>query len=178
MHLKRFAFQLPFVILFSFCSCTAFAIQPDGDSLPLARKPHKLTKQQFLDRYGTDDSSRALINYYFLDRNIASGLTLKSALSLGLTGVLGGIIISTSNDEGKSLNAFFALLLLLAVAYAAALLLLTGTVLLLLQSRRRLFRYLQAYHNGNGLPHRISRKKAFLRWLKKDQKTDRTPNAN
>jgi hypothetical protein len=40
-----------------------------------------VTQQQFLDRYGTDDSF------------VAAGLTVKSALSLGLTGVLGGIVL-------------------------------------------------------------------------------------
>ena len=178
MHLKHFANRFPFIVLLCFCFCTAIAARPAVDSLRQARKPHKLTQQQFLDRYGTDDSSRALINYYFLDRKIAAGLTVKSALSLGLTGVLGGIVLSTSNGDGESWNAFFLLLILLAVAYAAALLLLVGTLLLLLQSRRRLFRLLQTYHNGNGLPRRITRKMAFLRWLKKEQKIDRTPHAN
>jgi hypothetical protein len=66
MRVKSRLFYSFLFFVFSFAHSYSYAaLFPMADSAIRLRKPHKLTQQQFLERYGTDDSSRALINYYF-----------------------------------------------------------------------------------------------------------------
>lgn len=46
-----------------------FSVMPFTDST--TGKKHQLTREAFLNRYGTDDSSRALIHYFFDKRQVA-----------------------------------------------------------------------------------------------------------
>lgn len=159
-------------IFFAFLFNTAQSLAasfPPPDSAIQPRKPHKLTRQQFLDRYGTDDSSRALIQYYFPKRKAAVRNILQSSGLLVLAGLLSIVVFSKGNGIENGLGDFFILLILLSSAYVAVGFLVVNATLLLLQSRRRLYNMLQAYRNGKGLPRRISRKKSFLRLLKKEQ---------
>jgi hypothetical protein len=133
------------------------------DSSILPRKPHRLTQQQFLDWYGTDDSSRALIDYYYPKHRKNAILALYSGGALIVTGSLAALVLAAS---AGNLLSLLALIALLACAYYFGALLLVSLTFLLMHSRRRLYKMLLAYRNGKPISHHSSRKKAFLRLLK------------
>ena len=156
--------------VFSFTASYSFAASfPRLDTTLHLRKPHKLNKQQFLDRHGADDSSRALIQYYFPKRKAAVRKIVESSGLLVLAGVLSIVVFSKGNGVEDGLGDFFVLLFLLSSAYVSAAFFIVNGVLLMLRSRKQLYNMLQSYHNGKGLPRNISRKKSFLRLVKQEQ---------
>ncbi|HWI92205.1 MAG TPA: hypothetical protein VNT20_13070 [Flavisolibacter sp.] len=61
-------------LIFIVCSYSSFASISSLQSI--RPKPWKITEQQFLDQYGKDDSSRALIRYYFERRKVYKSRTI------------------------------------------------------------------------------------------------------
>ena len=157
------------LLVFTFISSHGVAASfPKTDTSVYPRKPHKLNQQQFLDRYGTDDSARALIRYYYPKRKAAVRSILQSAGLLIISGILSAIIFSTSTGIESGYGALFILLILLSSAYAGAAFILINTAILLVYSRKRLYRLLRDYTKGKKLPRRIIRKKSFIRLLKQE----------
>lgn len=167
MKLKfSLCYSLLFLLFFFNASSGYAASFPRVDSAIQPRKPHKLNQQQFLDRYGTDDSSRALIRYYFPRHQTNAVLAVYSGGAMVLAGALAAFVLLTTNFD---LLTFLIVVALGAAAYVAALLFVITGIFLLINSRRRLYKFIQNYHNGKGLPRRIGRKKTFLRLLKQEQ---------
>ncbi len=69
MKFKKTALCFSFVCIILFVQLKSFALTVDHainiDSTTPPRKPHKLNKNQFLLQHGSDDTSRALIRYYY-----------------------------------------------------------------------------------------------------------------
>lgn len=86
--------------------------------------------------------------------------------SMVISAGLAGLIVLTSGGNGL---AFVLVLLLAATAYIAALFFVITSLFLLASNRKSLYKLVQNYKEGKGLPRRISRKKSFLRVLKKEQ---------
>ena len=62
-----------------------------------------LTKEYFLDKYGSDDSSRALIKFYFSKRSKSKKLILiPSSISTALAALFAVAAISENNGNSQS----------------------------------------------------------------------------
>jgi hypothetical protein len=168
--IKR-AHQFPGYLLFVFLLLqggnTFASTLGKADSSILPQHSHRLGKQQFLTIYGRDDSSRALIKYYYPKRKTGIILSGYSGSSLVIAGILSAVIIYST--AGANFLAFLLVLTLLAAAYVAAFLLIAGLVMLLLHSRRRLKKMLLLYFTGEPIPERIRKKDSFQRLVKKEQ---------
>ncbi len=128
-------------------------------------KPHKILKEEFWKRYGTDDTSRALIHFYFEKRTTNKSLAIGSGAATAIAaGSAGAVLLATTTFN---LVSFLLIITLMAMAYVTALMLVVGVVFFVVNNRRRLHRMLRHYHSRNGLPRRLRRKKSFLRLLKK-----------
>lgn len=76
MKLQYLKFLLVFIIVISFNSASAQQLFETFDTIPLEK--FKLNKTEFLEKYGTDDSLRALIYVCFKKRNDAlAGLLIS-----------------------------------------------------------------------------------------------------
>lgn len=62
-----------FIFILVICSFQCFASKVVPDTID--REKYLLSKKEFLEAYGRDDSSTALINYYFEHRNLKKGHT-------------------------------------------------------------------------------------------------------
>ncbi len=69
MKFKKTALCFSFVSIILFVQLQSLALTVDHainiDSTTPPRNPHKLNKNQFLLQHGSDDTSRALIRYYY-----------------------------------------------------------------------------------------------------------------
>jgi hypothetical protein len=104
-----------------------------------------------LDRYGTDDTSRAMIKYWFVRRLGSQYLSMAGPV------IAGAGKIAFDSVGSDSWVAFF-------VHGVYALLILDGVIIFLFCfarflffSRKRLLRLLNAYHNGKPLSRRLKR---------------------
>lgn len=147
---------------FLFSSVNSSAAVPQADTV-YKSKPHKISKKEFLDHYGHDDSTRALIRYFFKDRS-------KSKKSLIIFGSITPIATIAALNEGPG-NA-----LLIGVYIACFLLVLLGSIIVLFNiyflasnSRKKLYRILQAFQNNIPLPKKIVRQSLFKKYLKGEQ---------
>lgn len=160
-----------FIIRTSFASQFAQPVLSDTTS---PEKEYKISRDEFLEKYGRDDSSRALINYYFSKRiaakilffstswqvpiwpfplasNIRVTQSKSSNLSTGLGGLIGSII--------------FLSLLLASVGLASR-----GLGQWVKYSRKRLLQQLNNYSNRQPIPKGISKSHLFKRCLKAGSK--------
>ena len=134
--------------------------------------PYKLNKNEFLEKYGRDDSSRALILFYFRKRKIDQTNFYAGAF-LALIGGIAVFPVKNLPDMGdyNSLNyspsdklAFsIGIVCLLAAGIP---LLLTGGSLLLRYNRKRLLKMLDNYFTGKFIPRGIVGNKYFKTYLK------------
>lgn len=130
-------------------------------------KPWKITEQQFLDQYGKDDSSRALIRYYFERKRKTRKSTSNLAIITGGFAIIsGGVFISTRNSASDNLAVPFVAFL--ATSISALLTLLFG-VALISMNRRYLFKLLQKYHSGKGIPRKITEWPLFEKLLETEK---------
>jgi len=132
------------------------------------RKPYKLSEQQFLDKYGRDDSSRALIRYFF-ERRKASGKTfLISAISTAGFGLLFGLVVMDSRNN-SGLQGLATGLLLLGGGVAAGLTALFSGAVWLKSSRRHLFKLICNYNAGKKIPKSITWRPLFKKFLEEER---------
>jgi len=116
---------------------------PSADTTQPA-KLYKISRQQFLDRYGVDDTARAVINYFFLRRRIAHERIVPSSIVLGV---------------GVFLTAFFAKsLAILGVAFLTVPVMIFSLAFLIRSctdftkfSRKKLLQTLEDYFSGKGV---------------------------
>ncbi|HXB43547.1 MAG TPA: hypothetical protein VNV85_05795 [Puia sp.] len=152
-------------------SCAAdFTVRAVEDTT-ITKNEYKISRKEFLEKYGRDDSSRALINFYFSKRvparilffsviwqipiwpfPLASNLRVSQSKSGSISQGFGGLVGSV----------IFLCLLLATVGLA------TGALGQWVKySRKRLLSQLNRYFNGQSIPKGISRSHLFRRVLKK-----------
>ncbi len=151
MKFKKTALCFSFVCIILFAQLQSFALTVDHainiDSTTPPRKPHKLNKNQFLLQHGSDDTSRALIRYYYDNYQINKFLVAHSGGSMVISAGLAGLIVLTSGVNGL---AFLLVLLLAATAYIAALFFVITSLFLLDSNRKSLYKLVQNYKEGKG----------------------------
>ena len=147
-----------FFMLFSFLESSA-SIPFDSSLL----KPHKLSQKEFLKKYGTDDSSRALIKDYFNKRAWFRNAALLYGTLSGTGYIILNGIATKGSDVVNGKGVFAAFLVLLfglttpVVAYRW-----------LRTSRKKLFEMLEDYKKNKILPEKIRRSSSFQRFLKQE----------
>ena len=158
------------ILLLLFC-CTAelsfaaaFIIPPPEDST-LERKAYELNWKEFLEKYGRDDSSRALINLFFHKREIGVPNAGIGAPML-LAGGIGLGITSNKLENGTgSWNTLGQALLFTLILGAGAALFSVGMSFLGKYSRKKLLKLLDGYFAGKPLPRGITKNRAFRKNL-------------
>jgi hypothetical protein len=160
-------------IKFSFAASTN-SISP-GDSI--IKKAYKINREEFLEKYGCDDSSRALINFYFKKRNHQKGNFLAGAGALLIAGIAFGSVNNLMNDD-KNYNydnglpnaqTTFLAIAIIVMAFMGLPLIISGGTLWIIYSRKKLLKLLDRYNNGKSIPRGISRNKMFRGFLLYDR---------
>lgn len=118
-------------------------------SLP---QTYNLNRQEFLAKYGTDDSSKALISYWFGRRSSSKYLSIAGAVTAGS----GAIALSSVKSD--SLGGLFSKgVFAMAIATGVLTLVLSLTNFLFF-SRKKLLGLLKDYHKGKPLSKKLKRK--------------------
>jgi len=96
---KLIAFIFFLSLSFNLSFATGFTPVNVGDTLEQPVKEHKLTREQFLEKYGRDDSSRAFINFYFTKRKKSEKMILISLATLIVLSIFAAVVFSNYSDR-------------------------------------------------------------------------------
>lgn len=115
------------------------------DSIPV-NKPWNISQQQFLAEYGKDDTSKAIITYYFQNHKF-----LRKSLNFFIpaSALTTGIALSGANSPGKAIFIFIAIIaddLTLAIVGRMT-----------KYSRKKLLKTLNNYFSGKGIKPKLKR---------------------
>jgi len=154
---------------FHFSNASSF-IRISADTIPSDKNDYKINRKEFLENYGKDDTSRALINFYFIKRN--------RAITLTFIGGGGSVIANIALNSFLNSNSVASLgdlivgygLLNLSVAVAFTLLVI-GMVRWLVFSRRKLLSILRNYNLSKGVSRNILKSRSFKRQLSLEHKS-------
>jgi hypothetical protein len=125
---------------------------------------HKHSKQYFLENYDKDDSTKALINYFFKKRKTAFYQTVIPVVAGGLTILLVKALNRNNYPVSGKSSGYGGLVLGGALVYVilhSSAQLIGGQITWLVFSRHKLLKILVDYKSGKPLPKKITRKKAF-----------------
>ncbi len=127
----------------------------------LPQKPHQLSQQQFLDKYGHDDTSRAMILLFFKTNKSAKKLVFLSA-AVGILSYLAAdaIFKSTDNVGGIEFLGILIVVATLAIPF--------NIFYWIRYSRQNLLKHLERHKAGNRIPKWIRRDELFQKFLKKE----------
>jgi len=147
---------LGFVLL---CSNDLPASAAHSDTLS-PKKPYKISQQEFLDKYGKDDTARMVIDYFFQQHKKAA----KWVIPYLMLTATGSIIYATA-ILGASLGVIIFLgTFVLLGTFVAGLLFLDSCISLLKFPRKRLHRLLDNYYTGKGIPRRLKKNIYNQKW--------------
>ncbi len=137
---------------------------------------HHLGRKGFLENYGKDDSSRALINFYFGKRRSTTKIALIG-VTLAVVAVLLALITTAVSKTGQSQNEtawdnFFVAVFVVFFAEGSIALLITGAVRSAIYSKRKLLRLLKNYFSGHPIPPGITKSRAFISLIRKEKMKD------
>jgi hypothetical protein len=155
---------ISFLLMLKFAAASNLVSSPLRDS-SIRHKEHKLNEKEFLEKYGRDDSSRALISFYFLKRS--KGITRFSiaAPSTVLPGIaLVPVANKAEGDKGNMHDASAAGGLTILLCGAIAFLSL-ATAVWVRYSRKKLLRVLTDYSIGKHIPKGIAKNMVFKGFL-------------
>jgi hypothetical protein len=138
-------------IVFIFSAFFILSIHASGTKIPTdttqPRKPWKIPKQQFLNKYGSDDTAKAIINFYFARHK----KSIKTVIALGPFAVLGSwfLVALVTNPYGQI--AFLSV----GIYIGAAVVLFDMSTLvswyrIIKYPRKKLSKTLNNYFSGNG----------------------------
>lgn len=124
---------------------------------------HKHSKQYFLDTYGKDDSTRALINYFFKKRKTAFYETVVPPIAGGASILLLHLFLKSQANVKEDTGGFSVSVVipLILVIYAVPVYIIAGQMKWLVFNRRKLLTILESYNTGIPLPKRVTRRKMF-----------------
>ena len=127
----------------------------------------KQSKQFFLDKYGKDDTTKALINYFFKQRKDAFYETVVPVVAAGSSAIILAILFNSNNSTDLGIVGLSVGLSLATIMYSSGGILIDGQIRWLRFSRKRLLRFITSYNSGKHLPRKITRKKLFELELEK-----------
>ena len=165
--------RILFSIVFIFFTKVSLASIGDGayvhdTSIIISKNNYRLSEAEFLKKYGRDDSSRALIQYYFYKRGkekkilfVPLATAASAATTIGIVSIFTSLSLSVS-----SLIGFFAVFLLTVASLAILSLCITGTMMLIFNGRKKLLVRLNNYYSGGHIPVHLARSKIFHQLLK------------
>lgn len=164
----RYFLLFAFVILFNIKNVRADVGKNSSDT-SVDQSSYKKSKPYFLEHYGKDDSTKALINYFFVKRKTAFYQTVIPIV------VGGGLIILLAralnrNNLPPSKDDYAGILLggaAVSVGLQSAGQIIDGQIKWLVFNRRRLLKTLVDYNTGKPLPKRITRRKQFRKQLER-----------
>jgi len=161
----KYLFLILSLLVFQFSFAAAFSLNTQSDTIPSA-KSHRLKKDQFYKIYGTDDSSRALIDYFFSKRKEG---VIGTFISIGAIVVdliyFGTYSPSSQTDVTAPVSALIGLVLF-------PITLVVSVVMWTSFSRKKLLHYLKDYHAGKPLPDRIINDELYDKFLHKEISPD------
>jgi hypothetical protein len=147
--------------LFFFANKVGAAAVITIDSIP-ANKPWKLSQQQFLDQYGRDDTSRAVINYYFEQHQHKGRKNLLVNTLITVVSISAFAIITTNCAAGAVIVGapFFI------AGFIFGIFVFRNVMNMIYFSRKKLFKVLKKYFETKRIPESlrkdIYRKKHFI----------------
>jgi len=181
MMLPQLVFNLGYqnlfmkILLFFLCCCMiefSFAANTPLRALEdssIKKAPYELSQNEFLQQYGRDDSSKALIDFFFHRRmpgitEFAVGMPLLIAGGIGI-----GAVNHTANEGNGTWDTvgqglIFALLLGAGIALS-----IVGICMWSRYPRKRLLRLLNNYFGGKPLPRGITKNRTFKSFVQHER---------
>lgn len=157
------------ILLSCFLFHYAVASVPVYKDSAIHPKEFHLSQQQFLEKYGNDDTSRALIRYYFR-RTIGAK---RNTIIFGSAGLLSSIafdrLIVNGTPSREPLVGIGFVLFLGLMIYVSAIIVLLSILIWILFSKKTLMKQLQKYRTGTPMPNRIKRNFSFKKYLKEEE---------
>jgi hypothetical protein len=134
------------------------------DTSIINKNLYKLNEGQFMDRYGTDDSSRALIHFFFSKRTKSFQYILIPLAIDAIAGILIGIF-GPLVMAGAGYIGYLLILIITGLVGVTITLSILGGATLIKYSRKKLFRLLTIYHAGGSIRKHISGTAYFKKLL-------------
>lgn len=131
-------------------------------------KPWKLTEQQFLDQYGKDDSSRALIRFYFERRKTSRKASFWFSGGAAVFGLTTQAVVTGNNGGRGDDNLGGGLLFLFAGLFLFAIVAVVAIVKWISRTKKYLFKLVNRYNGNKGVPKRIATHELFQKFLKEE----------
>jgi hypothetical protein len=163
-NMIRSFFVLFLLSSFYFSNASSFAWVKGTDTIPSGKNAYRLGRKEFLENYGKDDSSRALINFYFTKRNRAITLTTIGGLESVVADILFNSVF-TAGFAGTLSDLIVAYIGWTIVDTAGGVILVIGIISWLVFSRRKLLTILKNYFAGKSIPARIAKSRQFRKNL-------------
>jgi hypothetical protein len=137
------------------------------DTTHLQGQPWEISEIAFLEQYGKDDTSRALIDYYFYKQRVGKRTTLYSAGIITASGVIASLIIVAGKTSTPYLAG--AGLLFIIIMEAGIIAFIVGFFSWISHARHKLFQLLANYRRENSISKGIKRNYIFKRFLAMEQ---------
>jgi hypothetical protein len=160
---KRTLISIIFCFFFFNLSFCATGCSKSTDSI-IPPKDYQHNRNYFLNTYGKDDSSRALIKFFFKRRHYGKKETFVWA-GIGIVSTILFITVIQNGDGGINSGSFLLGLILGASIYGGIAGVIEGSFIWLKYSRKKLLKFLIDYNAGRGLPKNIVRKRRFKNQL-------------
>lgn len=116
-------------------------------------KHYKISQQQFLDKYGRDDTAKIIINYYFLRHKKATKKLIPYSLVIAGSGVL---YATSVVNRAAGVELIWGSLTIGAMVFFGVFLLSCWNDLYDF-SRKKLLKTLGNYFSGKGIPSRLKK---------------------
>jgi hypothetical protein len=163
-----------FVVLHIICSLTfvlvSFQSGASTISIPIHYSdttdplfmPYHLNRIEFLNKYGKDDTSRALISFYFHKRSLGRKLIFFPFILdlVALAGFWLYFTYVTAPADGWAFT-FFSIGFIASMAIFSII----GGIVLLTHSRKKLLQLLNEYNRGRSIPDAIRSNSYFKKQL-------------
>jgi hypothetical protein len=117
-------------------------------------KPYKIFHKQFLEEYGKDDTSRAIINYYFKKRTNAG----KDIIVMSTITAVSGSLLLVFAESNAVILPFFAEGLFAAAFWTLGITLIACLYRLFHFSRKNLLKELNDYFSGKEISFRLKKR--------------------
>ncbi len=148
-------YLLFFFYVFLNCTKTPAAIKTNLADTSINKSNYKHSRQYFLENYGKDDSTKALVNYFFAKREKALIETVIPAVAGGVAAALVARLSYSANNPTSGKGSGYAGLVIvpafLVVLYSSVTLI-DGQIKWLVFNRRKLLVILISYNSGKSLP--------------------------
>lgn len=159
----------PLIVTIFFCFFISFQLSATVLEVNDSSIKQQYSKELFLKKYGSDDSSKALIEFFFKKRHEGKLETIIWP-AVGIAATL--LTIAYFNSKGNNaLGGFLVLISLGLLPYASVAGILSGIFKLIRFRKARLVLALERYQAGKGIRKSLKRDKIFKKELAVLQKS-------